>query len=240
MENLRKGFPDWHDIVNKNFEEVNSSLNDCVKQTRGDVTYYVSSSGSDENNGLTESESFRTIQKAINSIPKMLNHNVTIMIAVGNYNENIKIEGFHGGGILGITGKGDTSDGCNVNQISITSCTSCISLAKLNVTTTTASDAGISVKYSTAVNMYLCTDTVSQERSGIWFFNSIGRIEKCAISNKYGAIVSVYGSNVFSFANTGDNNIVGLTANYAGRIGKCNGQPSGTTAENNANGGEIV
>lgn len=61
-------------------------------------TVYVTTSGNDASGDGSESKPFRTIQKAINSLPKDLaNKEVTINIASGTYSENVEIAGFYGG-----------------------------------------------------------------------------------------------------------------------------------------------
>ena len=60
-------------------------------------TVYVATTGSDSNPGTREAP-FRTIQAAINSIPKDLGgYSAIIRISSGTYSENIAIEGFYGG-----------------------------------------------------------------------------------------------------------------------------------------------
>lgn len=76
-----------------------------VEMTTDDITYYVSPSGSDANDGLTEDTPFATIQHALDVLPKYLAHDVTINVAQGTYTENeVLITGFIGEGALSIVG----------------------------------------------------------------------------------------------------------------------------------------
>lgn len=60
--------------------------------TTKDLTYYVNAStGLDTNDGLTSGTAFKTIQKAVDSVPDVLKHNVTINVADGTYSESIII-----------------------------------------------------------------------------------------------------------------------------------------------------
>ena len=62
------------------------------------VTLYVSTSGNDSTGNGTNSAPFKTIQRAINELPKDLNGNHAIIdIANGTYNERVTIDGFSNG-----------------------------------------------------------------------------------------------------------------------------------------------
>lgn len=61
-------------------------------------TIYVTTSGSDFSGDGTETKPFKTIQNAINSIPKDLgNQEITINVGSGTYSEEVMISGFYGG-----------------------------------------------------------------------------------------------------------------------------------------------
>lgn len=63
-----------------------------------DSTIYVSTSGNDAGGDGSQSYPFKTIQHAIDSIPKNLgNRSITINIASGTYPEKVEIAGFYGG-----------------------------------------------------------------------------------------------------------------------------------------------
>ena len=63
-------------------------------------TIYVSVSGNDASGDGSESYPFKTIQHAIDRIPKNLNNReITINIANGTYLEDIEVSGFYGGTI---------------------------------------------------------------------------------------------------------------------------------------------
>lgn len=70
------------------------------QKTTADMTLYVDgTNGSDGNNGSAE-KPFKTIQRAVNSVPQVVNHWVTINIASGNYAEDVTVNGFVGSGIV--------------------------------------------------------------------------------------------------------------------------------------------
>lgn len=60
-------------------------------------TIYVSTSGNDASGDGSESSPYKSIQKAIDSIPRKLeNRTITINIASGTYSEDVTISGFSG------------------------------------------------------------------------------------------------------------------------------------------------
>lgn len=65
-----------------------------------DPAIYVSTSGNDASGNGSESNPFKTIQHAVNSIPKNLsNREITINVASGTYSEDVLISGFYGGSL---------------------------------------------------------------------------------------------------------------------------------------------
>lgn len=59
-----------------------------AKSSPSPVTYYVSTTGSDSNTGLTSSKAFKTIQKAVNTISVA---GSSIYVAPGTYNETVTL-----------------------------------------------------------------------------------------------------------------------------------------------------
>lgn len=80
------------------------------------ATIYVATSGSDTGGDGTDGAPYATIQKAIDSIPKVLNgKHITIDIAAGTYPERVQIDGFSGGRLtLGVAGRTVTVNGISV------------------------------------------------------------------------------------------------------------------------------
>lgn len=80
------------------------------------VKVYVSKSGSDTNGDGSSAAPFLTIQKAVDSLPKILcSYHAEIDIGAGTYNERVLIDGFVGGRItLGVAGRSVTIRGLSV------------------------------------------------------------------------------------------------------------------------------
>ena len=71
---------------------------ESIGHIEGNETIYVSTSGNDASGDGSESYPFKTIQHAIDSIPKDLNNrDITINVASGTYAENLEVAGFYGG-----------------------------------------------------------------------------------------------------------------------------------------------
>ena len=88
-------------------ENLYSSLNTRINSltTTSELTYYVSTSGSNSNSGTSSSYPFKTITYALSQVPKCLKHNVNIYLASGTYTESdVTISGFYGKGKLVING----------------------------------------------------------------------------------------------------------------------------------------
>lgn len=120
-----------------------------------DVTYYVSTTGSDSNDGLTEATAFRTIQHAIGIIPKNLNGCIaTIKVVNGTYNETLNINRYFGGELT-IT---DVSNRYSIiGGVEIRRCSAVVTIVGVNEivhdSSINTNDATIRVQYSRNVEL---------------------------------------------------------------------------------------
>lgn len=94
-----------------------------IDNTQGSASYFVNlTGGSDSNNG-SESAPFKTVQKAIDSLNKIIEKNATIYITVyGSASQTVKIGGFSGFGTIRIILKNGAKLYCNTFDISECSC----------------------------------------------------------------------------------------------------------------------
>jgi hypothetical protein len=96
---------------------INKALFDQKAYTLTEgVTVYVSTSGSDTTGTGASSAPYRTVQKAIDSLPKCLGgFHAQIDIAAGTYEERVTVDGFYGGRLtIGVTGRTVTLRGISV------------------------------------------------------------------------------------------------------------------------------
>lgn len=213
---------------------ITSQLNASVKKTKENINYYVSKSGNDNNDGLSESTPFATIQHAIDLVPEFIKNEIRINVAGGLYDEDIIVSGKYGDGLLAIIGSEETS----VNRITLKNINLPFVVSTLKCLTTTKS--AIDISRCVGVTLTKITNTVSaMEQIGIETNFSIIFISNCEISNKNYAILSSSGSIVFSNSNRGESNNTGLLAQNGGTIGKSGTQPNGATGETIYSGGVI-
>lgn len=226
-------------VVKYGDSDVGSALLERVKQTTKDITYYISTTGSYTNDGLTSGTSFKTIQHAIDSLPQVINHTVIINIASGTYSEAVTVSGFTGKGSLTINGGLNNTDAVNyiASQFIIknNACNVVISGMSANTTSVNA--------FSIAGNIYVqciyCNCTVSSTSGGfVAFGGGFVGVKACIISNHGNGMFCGNGATIFSEVNSGTNNVTGLNT-YGGTIIKDDTQPSGTTAETSGGGGLI-
>lgn len=99
-------------------------------------TIYVSTTGLDSNPG-TQELPFRTIQAAINSLPKDLGNDIAVIkIADGTYDEDISIHSFYSGGLdYGMKLEGNTSDpsAVKIRRVEVRSCYALIQLSNFSI-----------------------------------------------------------------------------------------------------------
>jgi hypothetical protein len=210
--------------------------------TTQNLTFYVNpSTGNDDNNGSSGSP-FKTIAKAVSMIPRIVNHDVKIYLADGNYSEGITLTGYVGCGKIFILGNGDYPEnvviaggiyaaGCSVGYIGLYA-----------METTNTGDYGIYLAYCSSyfTIAYVLCDTTDANYEGLY---AIGcqtvEIKSSTFSNRWTGISAINGTTVISADNDGANNNVGLYAEAATII-KLGPQPGGTTNESASYGGQIL
>ena len=110
-------------VTNADFNRIEGNIlhlfENKASQAAKVVSYYVSSTGSDNNSGLASTSAFATIQKAIDMIPKSLGGAaVSINVSSGTY-AGFSIASFSGGAINLIFG---TSDVIVSSAVNISNC----------------------------------------------------------------------------------------------------------------------
>ena len=113
-------------VLNSDFNRIEGNLqylfDNRALQAKNLIKYFVSASGSDANDGLTASTPFKTIQKAIDSLPKDLGgYNATIDLS-DDYHAGFTAAGFTGGTLI-FSGASNASVGFT-SAITITECSS--------------------------------------------------------------------------------------------------------------------
>jgi len=219
--------------------KLKADLATTPQKTTQDMTYYVNATnGIDTNNGLTAGTAFKTIQNAINVLPQVINHSITINVASGSYNEDVKIAGFNGKGIFNIIGDSAISTTRNVNSFSLNNCNIQLGITGFNLTSTTQNCIDITNSMFVYLG-YINIVSNSVTYAGVKATMSMIYISSSTISNRYSALFSTINSLITSSTMNGNNNIIGLLSMYTSVIGKGGSQPIGTTAETIYYGGVI-
>jgi hypothetical protein len=220
---------------------LGGSIGELVTKTSANITLYVRTDGNDGNDGLanTAGQALKTIQAAINRIPQVVNHVVTINVAAGTYTEYAYLFGFMGIGSINILG--DTVDTTTflLYGVDARQCTCTLKVRGLRATTTTTT--GFSFQQCSWVWVELCSHVVvATAVYGVAaIYGSVVMVLYGTYSNKLGAMFAANCGQLNSrVISAGTGNIYGLYAN-GGTIMKEGTQPSGTTAEIATNGGEI-
>lgn len=194
-----------------------------VTATSADITYYVRTDGSDSNTGLanTAAGAFKTITKAINLIPKMVNHKVIINIAAGTYSESVIVSGLVTATDFSIIGSGVV----NIVSLEVINCYGTINITGLTATTTTKDS--FKASSSGRVVFTSCIASVTSTFSSFWTGSSNVFIDRCTISNRSVGISALAESMVYVGGCTGVNNGIAYLSGYASYLGYQSSVPSG-------------
>ncbi|NQX66815.1 hypothetical protein HQN90_11840 [Paenibacillus alba] len=179
------------------------------QKTSAAMSLYVDAVNGADNNDGSAGKPFKSIQRAVNSIPQIVNHTVSVICAAGTYNEDVIIDGFtcaKNSGIVAIIGATTATTTHSVNSFFIHNCFGRVSVEGFNATNTSA--AGIGVAYSNGWVIYACNVTTASINSGIAVTVSTGRIESCITSNRGTGLNVSYYSQVFIQQCIGTNNTI--------------------------------
>lgn len=223
-------------------EVATTKVNKQELYTTANITYYVATTGSNSNNGLTAGSPFQTIVYALSKVPKNVRHTVTINVASGTYNETIYVTGHYGNGSINILGGVDLATSVNfkVNKIDLTRNTCYVHVRGFEVTNTIDHSA-VSEACLKVLFQFITTIGSTTSYNGFYIDSSKVRIDNCVASNKSSALYALDNSDVFSYNWTvGSGNTTGISARNGAKIAKLGTQPQGTISENVANGGIIT
>ena len=208
-----------------------------------DVIVYVSASGSDIDGDGSVDAPFKTIQKALDALPKNLNgYTVTVDVEAGTYNERVVCKGFIGGKlILGLNNRLVTIQGVDFDSCSFVE----MNLNRI----TSATDSSLNLmRVMNGSNVYLnrsiIFDGVSRGGNGIsaTYNSTVSAVNGVTITvnNCTGsAVVATNGSQVSLYTIAGTNNLAGLYASVGGVITYETGSITSFLGDESTGGGRI-
>ncbi|MZQ83605.1 hypothetical protein GQF01_15950 [Paenibacillus sp. 5J-6] len=210
------------------------------QKTTANMTLYVDTVNGADNNDGSVGKPFKTIMVAINNIPQIVNHTVTVNVAAGTYAEDVELKGFCGRGRLLINGANNVvSDSYVVNRFFVVSCSLAIFIIGFKATSTTLNN--FHAQYSNHIVFDYCkTDVTASTIYAVRYDSSLGRVSNGVFSNKYGAITSSFSSNLYSQSNIGSGNIIGTESANGASVSIFGTYPIGTTTFNTVNTGTLT
>lgn len=231
--------------LNENTQDINllktnkANLISTPQQTLQNKSYYVSLTGNDTNEG-SQSNPFKTIQRAIDVIPTVLLHNINIVLMnEGQYDTLLNVTGRMGHATINIKGNLDNPSNYKIGSILMLGCKARVKYE--GVTFNSPSRDIITIEDCTRVMFNKCViDSNNPSKvNGIISYNSTIEMSECTVNNGNAGIYSRMGSKVMSLNTNGANNNIALLADTGGVIAKNGTQPTGNVGESQNAGGVI-
>lgn len=203
-------------LVEADLEPLYASITAKPDALLAETVLHVSKSGNDTTGDGSETKPYLTLQKAVDSLPKLLMREVTITIHAGTYEEHVMVHDFAGTATLII--KGAESNAVKLKTMDIQRCTnSLIYLIDLEFTGVSTDEFkwSLNCEHVTAgVRVFnaKCTNTVSSSTYGAMHFGFASRVQlyKTTVSNKAIALDVCASTLYLSSSVTGSNNTVGI------------------------------
>lgn len=195
---------------------ISSSYGAKIGTLQQDVVIYIATTGDDFTGDGSNGKPYKTIQYAIDTLPKDLGNNTaSIYIADGTYNENIKIDQFHNGNLT-IQSKDHRSVNtlCNITRLYTVNCSAYIRIRYMNLIGSLG--GGIDVYNSRVVEInYMRCASSNEGNACIYIENSVANITDCLLTNRVYGIAVGMNSRVWAATNTGSNTI-GISVGFGG------------------------
>lgn len=213
-----------------------------IKPLTGNINIYVSTTGSDTTGDGTSENPFKTIQHAIDIVPKDLGgHTATIYINDGVYAERLEINGFSAGIIyLRCADTEVVSDNVTVSYIDINFCSSMVAISGIKVNNS-SDDSSIRVATNSNVLLNnLKITTLAPDKVGVLCAESnLVRIAGCDITGKLFAIRYV-NTEAYIQNCTGANNSYACASGGASVVHVLGTYPGSTYGLTQSSGGSYI
>ena len=183
---------------------------------QGNITLHVAKTGNDTTGDGSESKPYLTIQKALNSLPKLLLARADIVIHGGTYEEAVLVYGFSGANSLTIEGAENETVKIKTVDIRAVNLAEAVKLRNVELVGTSEDGYNFSVRTGDVECVVLenvtCTNTVPSSYVGaFWIVDTIFlRMKSCTISNKAIALDIIASTVYLNNTVTGSDNTVGI------------------------------
>lgn len=216
--------------------------------TQSNMTLHVSPTGNDNTGKGTQGAPYKTIARAIQDVPQIVNHTITISLAPGNYGSEAIDLGMYGKGSLRILGSSDSLANATNYKFGYLRFLNCACpLNVYGISTTSAPDWGGALQFVTCLNVFVqycdCQSGKGNGRGGIVVNTGSCYVHTCNIHGCTTAVYATSGGNIQVTNSTGSDNTTGFEATMGGIIAKMEGQTNNlgaTNATGTYNGGIVV
>ncbi|OXS73211.1 hypothetical protein B1B04_13060 [Lysinibacillus sp. KCTC 33748] len=214
---------------------------DAITRSIGGGTYYINPTTGDDFTGEVgnTAKKFKTIQAALDKIPKFLDGNYMIILDKGTYNEYVRIDGFVGSSEIEIRGASTKAEsvGYKLMGVHMRGCVVKITLYGINFYG--GNNLPISAKRCSHVQCSASIMPDSSIYSGVVAEASFVNISSCTIANKVNAIEASDMSTVYVGYCDGSGNNTVFKASWGATIVKNSVSITGSQNENILNGGLV-
>ena len=183
---------------------------------QGNITLHVAKTGNDTTGDGSESKPYLTIQKALNSLPKLLLARADIVIHGGTYEEAVLVYGFSGANSLTIEGTENETVKIKTVDIRAVNLAEAVQLRNVELVGTSEDGYNFSVRTVDSEFVVLenvsCTNATASSYLGAFRFDStlFVRLTGCTISNKAVALDVAAAVVYMNSTVTGTGNTVGI------------------------------
>src|SRR5699024_7492321 len=190
-------------IVNTQIKPVSDILDKVYIDEKSIVKIYVRKNGSDSTGDGSTSNPFQTIQKAVDTIPKIINKDYEILVGKGEYDEQVIVKGISGCAVWisredGIVNPSVTSPNVKVRSVTFFDCNGYCrvnSLESFNASNITRAFIRFSrVSYGT-VHGCKMDDSTIKGRTLEWD-GAGGGVNNCYFNNQVECVTSMNGSKI--------------------------------------------
>ncbi|MBE5991092.1 MAG: hypothetical protein E7247_01700 [Paenibacillaceae bacterium] len=194
LDNIEDKYPipTTGDNVKRFFGKVLTFLRN-IKPLTSDIALYVSANtGSDIFGDGSQAKPYKTIQHAVDIVPKDLGGNEAIIyVASGNYDEHINLVSFRGGILKLYSDTIDTlSNTCKIKSLDVKYCSSYVFINGFTFTDKDAEAIIVWGCFSTHINS--CQSVIqSKNKLGIYYGESQGGINCCKFANRLTALQAI-------------------------------------------------